>query len=96
MGPIQATAELEFDYAGPLNGLVFDHFEDGTQISALFQVVRGVYAWSLYLPSVFVTNAVRAAGMEGATTLTASGQVRWIPGTNLAAVDYVTEGSTLP
>ena len=100
MGPTTGSVELEFDYSTALDPLVFDKFEEGEQVSVLFQAARAItagnYFWRLYLPSVFLSTATRAAGLEGATTLSGSGEARWIPGSHLAEVDYGSEGNSNP
>ena len=96
MGPINGSVELEADYADQTIANVWSRFTASTQVALSFKAVRGDYSWRLYLPSVFLESASVNAGLEGATTLNATGNLRFRPGTKAVQVDYVTETNSNP
>lgn len=100
MGPITGSVDIEADFSDATNTNVWQRFTASTQVALSFTAAVGAApnenSLRLYLPSVFLESASVSAGLEGATTLTATGNLRWRPATRAVQVDYTTEGNTNP
>ena len=94
MSPVTGSLEFEFQYSDTTDSEIWDKFVEGSLISAQLELERGNYKFILYIPCLHLTSATRSGSVEGATTLSATGDLRWLSGTDLVKVTYVTEGAT--
>ena len=98
MGTATGTVSLEFDMADSVNTAVTDQFREGNLISLQAKATRTPYEFTLWLPTLFITEATDPAQMEGSTIINASAELRWAPSASVPAarVTLRTEGNSNP